>query len=139
VVLGAAGALLGTYLSTRVTAQQAKDAKAASVRAEYKAAIEAFLEAAETVEQAAGRRYQEGRLPQDVGSRTHQMWFRQKCIELVCSRALNDKTMDYASRMHHACYGELPTDKDVWAFMQERREPFLAAARQELRIPPPDK
>lgn len=137
VVLGAAGALLGTYLSTRVTKQQADDAKAAAVRAEHKAAIEAFLEIAQSVEQAAERRFQEGSLPQDVGSRTHQMWFRQKCIELVCSASLNEKTLGYAWRMHHACYRELPANVDVWDFLRERRDPFLEAARQVLGIPQP--
>jgi len=137
VVLGAAGALLGTYLSTRVTKQQADNAKAAAVRAEYKAAITAFLEIAESVEQAAGRRYQEGNLPQDVSSRTHQMWFRQKCIELVCSASLNGKTVDYAWRMHHACYRELPSNVDVWDFLRDHRNAFLAAAREELGIPQP--
>jgi hypothetical protein len=137
VALGAIGALLGTYLSTRVTKQQAEDAKAAARRAEYKAAIEAFLEAAESVQQAAERRYQEGHLPQDVGSRTHQMWFRQRCIELVCSAALKEKALDYARRMEHACYRKLPPNVDVWDFIRERRDPFLATARRELGIPQP--
>jgi hypothetical protein len=137
VVLGATGALLGTYLSTRVTKQQAKDARIAAIRAEYKAQIEAFLEIAQSVEQAAGRRYQEGSLPKDVSSRTHQMWFRQKCIELVCSEPFKDKTVEYAWRLHHACYRELPDGIDVWDFLRERRDPFLATAREELGIAQP--
>ena len=137
VALGAVGALLGTYLSNRVTRQQADDAKAAALRAEYKTAIEAFLEAAQSVEQAAERRYQEGSLPNDVGSRTHQMWYRQKCIELVCSTALNEKTKDYAFRMSHACYRELPDKIDIWEYLGQCRDPFLAAARHELGIPQP--
>jgi hypothetical protein len=137
VVLGAAGALLGTYLSTRVTKQQAQDARVAAIRAERKAEIEAFLEVAQSVEQAAELRYQEGGLPPDVNFRTHQMWFRQKCIELICSADLNQRTVEYAFRMHHACYREMPKNIDVWDFIRELRDPFLAAARHELGIGQP--
>ena len=137
VFLGAVGALLGTYLSNRVTQRQADDAKAAALRAEYKAAIEAFLEVAQSVEQAAERLYREVGLPGDVGSRTHQMWYRQKCIELVCSAALNEKTKDYAYRMSDACYQELPAGINIWEYLRQCRDPFLAAARHELGIPQP--
>jgi hypothetical protein len=138
VALGGVIGLLITYLSNRVTRQQANDAKEAALRAEYKAAIMAFLEVAQSVEQAAEdrSRSQEGSLPTDVGSRTHQMWYRQKCIELVCSAALNEKTKDYASRMNDACYRDLPANIDILTYLKQCRNPFLAAARHELGIPP---
>lgn len=117
-----------------MTKQQAEAAKVAAVRAERKAEIEAFLEVAQSVEQAAEDRYQRGSLPEDVSARTHQMWFRQKCVELVCSTALASKTLDYAWRLHEACYQEMPGGVDIWQFMTEKRTPFLKSAWQELGI-----
>lgn len=138
VILGAAGALLGTYLSARVTKQQANDARAAALRAERKIAIEAFLEVAQHVEQAAEQRYQKGKAPQDVGSRTHQMWFRQKCIELVCSSALNQAAIDYSYRLNNLCYKQLPAGTDIWTLFKPYRNTFLEVARRELGIPSSD-
>jgi K+-sensing histidine kinase KdpD len=129
--VGAFVALLSTYLTNRV----AKKSRAAALRAERKEAIVAFLDVAQSVEQAAEQRYLNKDLPDDTTSRTHQMWFRQKCIELVCTSAMNEKTIEYADQMSDGCYKEPPPNVKIWNFLEEKRLPFLATARQELGIP----
>jgi hypothetical protein len=134
VAIGAAGALLSQYFSNRLATQQSRVARSAAIREERKGLILAFLETAQTVEQAAEHLYQNGSRPDDTVSRTHRMWFRQKCIELACSAELNDRAIDYSWRMHEACYKDLPKGMPVWDYIAEKRNPFLAAARTELGI-----
>jgi hypothetical protein len=136
VVVGAAGVLLAQYLSTRVTKQQAEAAKLAAIRAERKDSILAFLEATQRVEQAAEERYMTGKLPEDYPARVHDMWFRNRCIELINRPALIDKCESYVWCLHTAIYRELPEGIDIWRFIKERFDPFLAAARMELGIDP---
>ena len=134
VAIGAAGALLGQHLANRVTTRQARAVRMAAERDERKQQILAFLEAAQSVEQAAEYLFFNGRRLDDTVARTHSIWFHQKCMELVCTAALNDKTIDYARRMHDACYKDLPERVAVWDYIAEMRNPFLAAAREELGI-----
>lgn len=135
VVLGALGALLGVYLSNRVTKKQAEDSRTAALRTERKKAIVAFLNVAQSVEEAVEQRYLHATLPDDWTSRIHKMWFRQKCIELVCNPAVNEKTIEYAKQIHGLCYKELQPNVPVWDLVEETRLPFLATARQDLGIP----
>lgn len=129
--VGAFVALLSTYLTNRV----AKKSRGAALRAERKEAIVAFLDVAQGVEQAAEQRYLYGELPDDAASRIHQMWFRQKCIQLVCTSGTNNKAIDFGNKMKYGCYGDLPDTVTAWDFVEGDRNEFLATARQELGIP----
>jgi hypothetical protein len=136
VIVGATGAFLAQYLSTRVSKQQAEAAAKASARAERKEAIMTFLQAAQAVEHAAEQRYESGNLPESFTASMHNLWFEQKRLELICSTALNDKALSYVWCIHQACYRQVPEDTDIWQFLRKKREPFLARAREELGITP---
>jgi hypothetical protein len=138
VIVGAAGALLVQYLGTRVRKQQAEAAAKAAARAERKEAILAYLQATQSVEQAAERRYANGELPNGYRTRMHNMWVQQKYIELVGSATLIEKAKRYADEcLIAAIYGEQPEGSDVWHFLEEYNQPFLAAARAELGLAKP--
>ncbi|SRR5712691_6832855 len=132
VVVGAAGALLGQGLANRVGIRQASAARAAVIRSDRRNAITAFLEAAQAAEEAAYREDAAMRVGSD--SRMHNVWFRQKCLELVCTSPVRSGAWDYAQRLGDAIYDEVPEGTDVFRYLSERREPFLAVARTELGI-----
>ena len=134
VVVGAAGALSGQYLSSRVTKQQAEAAKQASIRAERKSTILALLEATQRVERDAEARYMTSKLPDDYPSHVHDMWFQNRCIMLVSKPELVEKCQDYVWCLHKAIYRELPEGVDIWQFVKQCFDPFLAAARAELGL-----
>jgi hypothetical protein len=134
VVVGAAGALSAQYLSTRVTKQQAETARLAAIRAERKTTILAFLEATQRVERAAEERHMNGKLPDDFPAYVHDMWFQNRCIMLVNKPELIEKCQDYVWCLHRAIYRELPEGVDIWQFIKEHFDPFLAAARVELGL-----
>ena len=139
VVLGSTGAILAQYIGTRVTKQQAR-AAAGAQRCSWKRkeAIREFLDAAQSVEQAAEQRSIEGQLPNDISVRIHRMWFQRKCIQLICSTQLSEAAQNYSWCMYRSCYRDLPHGIDVWAYLHEGRDPFMVLARRELRIREPD-
>jgi hypothetical protein len=132
VAVGAAGVLSAQYLSTRVTKQQAEATRQAAIRAERKSAILAFLEATQRVERAAEERYMTGKLPGDFPAHVHDMWFQNKCIKLVNKPELIEKCHDYAWFLYKTIYRELPEGIDIWQFIEQHFDPFMAAARVEL-------
>jgi hypothetical protein len=135
VVLGSAGTFAGQYLATRETKKQADAAAVAATRAERKEAILAFLNVCQKVERAAEHRYQhDNKFVEGSPELTHEMWFRQKCLELVAGSRVRSTAFQYADRLMAATYGRLPKGKEVWGFIAEKREPFLDAAKEELRI-----
>jgi hypothetical protein len=134
VAVGSAGVLSAQYLSTRVTQEQAEAARQAAIRAERKSAILALLEATQRVEQAAEERYLTGKLPDDFPARVHDMWFQNRCIMLVNKPDLIEKCQGYVWCLHAAIYRELPEGVDVYQFIKQHFDPFLAAARAELGL-----
>jgi len=133
--IGSAGTFAGQYLATRETKKQADAAAVAAARAERKEAILAFLIICQKVEHAAEHRYHQGnKFVEGSPDLTHEMWFRQKCLELVADSRVRSSAFDYANRLMAATYGRLPEGKEVWSFIAEKREPFLAAAKEELRV-----
>ena len=130
------GAACGAIGATATLLTQGLSRKAAK-RQERKELILTFLKAAQDVEQAAELRYQKKPLPEDTLSRTHQMWFCQKGVELVCSAKLNGKAVAYGNRMIGALDGQLPAGMPVWDYLKECRRSFLAAARKDLGLRQP--
>jgi hypothetical protein len=131
VALGAAGTFAGQYLATRESRRAAEALAQAAIRAERKVAAEAFLASCQRVEQAAEGRVL-GREQPDPTELTQDMWYRQKCIELVAGKLVRSASFDYANRLMQATYGQVRTDVDVYGFIAEMRLPFLEAAKAEL-------
>ncbi|MGY0231339.1 hypothetical protein [Longispora urticae] len=135
VALGSAGTLVGQFLATRETKKQARANAAAALRAERKEAILAFLDIVQRVERVAERRYQnDNRFVEGSPDLTHEMWYRQKCIDIVGSRELRGPAYELADRLMKATYGKMPKGVEVWPYIGEKRDPFLKAARTELGV-----
>src|SRR5215472_7964775 len=135
VVLGSAGTFAGQYLATRQTKKQADAAAAAAERAERKEAILAFLNICQKVEHAAEESYtHDNKFVEGSPDLTHEMWFRQKALDLVAGADVRRTAYEYADRLMAATYGRVPERQEVWPFINEKREPFLEAGRQELRV-----
>lgn len=134
VVVGAMGVLSAQYLSTRVSKQQAEIDRRVAVRAERKGALLAFLEATQRVEQTAEERYETGKLPDNFAVHVHDMWFQNRCIMLVSTPDVIEKSQAYVRCLHRAIYRELPNGIDIWQFVKEYFDPFLDAARDELGL-----
>jgi hypothetical protein len=135
VVLGSAGTFAGQYLATRETKKQADATAVAAARAERKEAILAFLDICQRVERAAEHRYQnDNKFVEGSPELTHEMWFRQKCLELVAGSPVRSTAFQYADRLMAAAYGRVPAGGAVWDFISEKRQPFMEAAKAELTI-----
>jgi hypothetical protein len=134
VALGSAGTFLGQYLATRETKKQARAGAVARLRAERKEAILSFLDACQRVEAAAEDLYlKHDRDEMTIPALTHKMWLQQKYIDIICGRTLRDRAFLLAERLHSAAYTR--PDIPVWDWVNERRAPFLEAARIELGEP----
>ncbi|MEU1600960.1 hypothetical protein ABZ468_51745 [Streptomyces sp. NPDC005708] len=134
--VGSAASFAAQYLTSRETKAQAAATAAAALRAERKQALHDFLESCQRVERAAEHRFQnDNRFVEGSPTLTHDMWFRLKCLDLVSSRRLNDAAYQFADRLMKATYGGPPNGKDVWEFINEKRGPFMEAAKVELDIP----
>jgi hypothetical protein len=134
VALGSAGTFLGQYLATRETKKQARAAADARLRAERKEAILAFLDACQKVEAAAEDLYQKhDRDEATVPALTHYMWLQQKYVDIICGPMLRNTAFLLTERLHSAAYTR--PDTPVWEWVNERRGPFLEAARIELTEP----
>jgi hypothetical protein len=93
------------------------------------------LDVCQRVERAAEHRYQnENRFVEGSPELTHEMWFRQKCLELVARSRVRSTAFEYADRLMAATYGRVPKDMEVWKFIGEKRGPFMDAAKDELMI-----
>lgn len=104
-------------------------------RAERKEAILAFLEVCQRVERAAERRFQEGdRYIEGSAELTHQMWFHQKVLDLVSSPQVRESALRFSQRLNDVTYGRIAKGRDFWDFVNERRQPFIDAARVELGV-----
>ncbi|MFJ8723591.1 hypothetical protein [Streptomyces sp. NPDC093269] len=114
------------------TKKGAAAAAAAALRAERKEAILSFLESCQRVEKAAEHRYHEKEYFHGSPELTHDMWLRQKAIEIVAGREVRHTAYEFANRLAEATYSNVPDGVTVWAFLSEKRNPFLKAARAEL-------
>lgn len=134
VVLGAAGTFAGQYLATRETRKQARSAAETALRSERKEAVLAFLEACQQVEAAAEHLFFKGSVREEAPRLTHQMWYRCKCLELVCGTRVRKTAVEYADRLMTAAHDGVPGGAKVWVWLGETRGPFLKAAKDELGI-----
>jgi hypothetical protein len=134
VALGSAGTFLGQYLASRETKKQARAAADARLRAERKEAILSFLDACQNVEAAAEDLYLEhDRDELAIPALTHKMWLQQKYLDIICGPTLRNRAYLLTDRLHSVAYTR--PDTPVWELVNERRSPFLEAARAELVEP----
>ena len=136
VALGVVGTVAVQYSSTRETSRQAKAAAAAATRADRTKAVLAFLKICQKVERFAR---EDARVDNpDVNATTDEMWFRHKWVELVSGPEVSQTCFQFANRLNDAVYNSqnIPDNQTVYSFINEKRQPFMDAAGDELRIMP---
>lgn len=133
IVIGTAGTVFSQHRNTRASRDISQANNQLVLRADRRAAIFAFLEAAQAVDMIALRRHENQVFDSDEAVRTaiHQLWYRQKCVEVICGAEVHERCVDYSFRLDKATYS-LPDGSNVWDFVKEPRDAFLRAAKSEL-------
>jgi hypothetical protein len=135
VVVGAAGAIVQQYMITRESKRASKAAARAALRSERKEAVLAFLAICQRVEGAAEARAF-GREPSgDLDALKQDLWYQQKCIELVAGNSVRSAAFTYAKWLTTAIFDDAPTGAAIFDFIAQQRLPFINAAQTELEIP----
>jgi len=134
VALGAVGTWITQWLTRRQTSALSIAAQKAALREDRRKAIDNFLESVQVVDEIADAKYHGAHLDVGEGRRAvHDMWFRQKCLDVVASKELCSVTLIFAERMASAVWdGCPPAYKTIFAYMTEERDKFLRAAKAEL-------
>jgi hypothetical protein len=137
VALGTIGTLTGQYLATRGDAQRQANERAMGLRAERKAAIAAFLDGAQRMEQVvdARRRGVADGHP-DVDDLLHSLWLNKKLLELVCGYDLARVAHRYTSTLTRLVHAPEPT-ADLDLAQRTARGEFMETARDELGVTGP--
>ncbi|MGA2830902.1 MAG: hypothetical protein ABSF03_32855, partial [Streptosporangiaceae bacterium] len=99
VVLGSVGTIAGQYLATRESRRAARAAASQALRSERKAAVLAFLEVCQRAENAAEDRAFGREQRADPDALKHDLWYQQKCTELVAGGHVRSAAFDYADRL----------------------------------------
>ncbi|GAA2478600.1 hypothetical protein [Streptomyces gobitricini] len=131
VVLGTLGTLIGQHLATRVENRRHQWERAATERAERKAAIMDFLGSAQRIELVLDSRGLglTGACGTDEEA-LHDLWLATKAVELVCAYETARAAQDYAGVLHARVRGG--TEGTAAPAKRERRHTFMEAARGEL-------
>ncbi|MFF8383292.1 hypothetical protein [Streptomyces kanasensis] len=131
VLLGTLGTLTGQHLATRVENRRHQWERAATERAERKAAIMDFLGSAQRMELVLDRRSLGLRDAVSTDEEAlHELWLATKAVELVCADATARAAQNYARALHARVRGA--TVGEAGAAKRERRHAFMEAARGEL-------
>lgn len=135
-VIGIASTLLTERWRTRTTLQQEQRLAASRLRDEHKEAILNFLASCQQVEIAAEHRSQNNNhFVEGSPGLTHDMWFRQKSLDLVAGARVRETAYALAGCLMETVYGEHRTVGEVQDFIHKQRGPFLDAAKEALGIP----
>ncbi|MGA4798759.1 MULTISPECIES: hypothetical protein [Streptomyces] len=131
VVLGTLGTLVGQHLATRVENRRHQWERAATERAERKAAIMDFLGSAQRIELVLDSRHLG--LSDACGTdeeALHDLWLATKAVELVCADGTARAAQEYAEALHARVRGGAASP--AVPAKRERRAAFMEAARGEL-------
>ncbi|MER8199017.1 hypothetical protein ABTY00_34330 [Streptomyces microflavus] len=135
-VIGITSTLLTERWRARTTLQQEQRLVASRLRDERKEAILNFLASCQQVEHAAEQRSQIGNhFVEGSPSLTHEMWFRQKSLDLVAGARVRGTAYTLANCLMETVYGQHRTVGEVQDFIHKQRGPFLDAAKEALGIP----
>jgi predicted transcriptional regulator len=132
VLLGTTATLVSQYLSTRLSQREAAARRTSDQRAERKAAIVEFLDAAQRVEHLLDRVDRGGEQDEhEAGELMHRLWLSYKCAEIICSAALGQTAQEYSRELHHYVWDGRP-EGPASTSKREARYAFLDAAAKEL-------
>jgi len=117
VALGILGTISGQYLINREPRRAARSAASAALRSERKTAVLTFLESCQRAEQAAEDRAFRHERRADPDVLKHDLWYKQKCIELVAGRRVRSAAFEYANQLTAAFFGDVPTGDGIFGFI----------------------
>lgn len=132
-LIGATGTVAGQYVGALKNSAASKAGHRLTLRADRRDAVYQFLEVAQAAEKIAESRYEgNGFDENEARAAMHQVWYRQKCVEVIGSRQLLDACVGYSWRLHHATWAPPSDGTSIWDFMTGPRNEFLQAAKVEL-------
>ncbi|MEU5867248.1 hypothetical protein ABZ815_39165 [Nonomuraea sp. NPDC047529] len=134
VLLGTGGTLLGQYLATRVDNRRLEHDQLTTMRAERKAAILSFLDAAQRIELILDSRSVSKNQSDEIAAHEdlHKLWLAKKTVELVCSSELAQCAHSYTQVLHVTL-----RDSDRFLDSDARRQSrysMMESARKDLGI-----
>lgn len=137
VVVGSIVAFIGQSLTRRQTSALSIAQQKADLRRDRRDAINEFLEAAERIYGLATTQRKEERelvTPEKIGAEA-ELWFRQKCIDVVCSPDLRSAAYEYAKTLLGILWGGVPEGVKLRDYTSNAEVAFFNLARQELYAP----
>jgi hypothetical protein len=135
VALGSAGTIVVQYLATRESRRAAKAAARDALRSEREKAMMAFLDSCQRAEAAAEARAYGKDQPADPDALKQDLWYQQKCLQLIAGEHVRSASYDYANQLTTALFNAAPTGKAITDFIAKKSWPFFKAAQAELGIP----
>lgn len=135
--IGSAVTLYTQSSSRRHTDKLALEAKKSALRDDRRDAVYAFIEAGQEVDRHIDAQDQTGHRDDDAArAAMHRMWYRLNCMKVLGNQPLFEAADRLTWRMHCALWeGTPPEYPNVYAFMSEERDKFIAVATQELDLP----
>jgi hypothetical protein len=125
------GVALTQWNQRRVYQQQALTGRLPAIREERNERILKFMDATQAVEDVAEKRFYQGRVPEGFPALVHQLWLREKGVNIVAGETLRGATKAFADKLQDAVYkgtdGMKPHE-----YYEDERSNFLVAARSEL-------
>lgn len=137
VVLGIAVTSVTEAMRRRQTSALSIAEQKAALRNDRREAIFAFIDATQRVFQIAASRQRGERFEPDDTTREaeHDLYFRQNCIDVLCSDELRSAADMYASKMFWILMEPFPEEANLYDHAHDEEKKFFILARKELYAP----
>ncbi|PYC66138.1 hypothetical protein C7C45_25745 [Micromonospora arborensis] len=129
-VIGMIGTIAGQRVAASAAESRERLQRRAALRGERKTAVDAFLEAAQETEVAAGSR--ESLSDTEKAHVAKQLWSRHKQLTLICSDELSTAADDLANKLGHCLWHGTPEGQRVYEVIADHTRLFRQAAKAEL-------
>jgi heme exporter protein D len=129
-VIGVCGTIATQQMAMRAAERRDRSQRLAALRSERKAAVDAFIDAAQEVERvAADSEVADHATKTSVG---HRMWIRHKQLALICSDDLNGPLDDLANKLNQTLWHGVADGKPIYEYVGHEMWVFRNAARREI-------
>lgn len=138
VVLGVVVTFIGQILTRRQASILSVDNQKAALRSDRREAIYRFLEAAAPVYELVSVKaeYSDLEFRDKMDKAQADLWFRQRCIDVVCRPELRKAASRYAKTLEQVLFRGLPTEGLILGdYIADFERDFFDLARKELYAP----
>lgn len=140
----------GQLVAGRVNRSIARANHDSALRADRRDAIYAFIEAIQDAEEFLDVARRTKNIPSkdpgfshagfekfgkgisDKSEIVHRIWFRQKVLQVVGTRYLENRSREYALKIQQVLEDRTPEGMTNWEFMEPEKTRFLEEAQREL-------